>query len=101
MVVEATSDVTIHPTGPQDQVKKKPYKHENATRHRAAAMLPGAAVPTMANMNMQNVCAAPPHSKMVRRPKKWSEGNMQMMPANWQTCEMMLMTKAFLMPETA
>jgi hypothetical protein len=66
--VEAISDVTIHPTGPQDQVKKNPYRQVKATRHFAAAVVPGAAVPTIATINIHIVCPTPPHSRIVRLP---------------------------------
>jgi hypothetical protein len=70
MRFDPISDATIQPTGPQDQVKKNPYRQLNATRDFAAITLLASTVPTMAKANMQIVSAAAPQSRIVRRPRK-------------------------------
>lgn len=98
--MEAISEITTQPTEPHDQVKKKPYRQQNATSDLLEAVLFGSAVPTIATMNMQMVCAAPPQRRIARLPRYLTDGNMIKMPASWVAWRTILAVKACFTPET-
>jgi hypothetical protein len=98
-LVEDNSPSTTGPTAPHEAPYEKMKRLTNAERHLAAAVLPGAATPTMANVSMEMPWAAAPVMRMARRPKNLISGKAAADPAIPQMPVITEMTNGLVTPD--